>query len=120
VQPGGTIAWQVNLFSRNAQNEPSPNFAPHYPYGLNIFQLSPTLITDYGEVRLPEVAAHLHGFGMLSEYSFRMSPEDNSRRFDKVSEVLTLIKNKTLVADPKLQVELSEGLESHQARSNRT
>jgi nucleoside phosphorylase len=111
VNPGTTTVLSCNLFSRDAKNRQIDIPAFGEPYGLNLFHLKPSLVTDSGELELPPLLVHLHGFGSFSEYPLP-AQLNFGPYIDEVAEALNVIRNGA-VADPVLQTHLHELIEAY-------
>ena len=113
IAPGTSAKLSWNLFSREARNDGSKFMAFPYPYGLLVFHLQPTIVTNAGELELPALAVHLHGFGMIGGIGqLQVTRQQYGSCIDEACEALALIES-GVVAGATLAANLKEKIDHY-------
>ncbi len=127
VSPGVVTNLTWNLFSREAKNDSSKYdpilYASMHPYGLFLFHLQATIVTDLCELELPPLVVHLHGFGMIGIIEqLRVTFKQYGSTIDEAAEALAVIESGA-VAEPTLAPKLKDQIDHYRevmaARRNR-
>lgn len=99
------IYWTI--FSRDARNAPL-EFC-NRPYGLLLFHLALSLQTDLGEVALPDVVVHLHGYEGYSEFPMDLAKGEREQIIDHGYRAAIVMRNGAH-ADPAMSDEVERFL----------